>query len=156
MNKLLPVWALFFSSLLLLFVDSVFLTEIHKVDIVSAKMIRHSKGETCYLTLSLQGDVHTRQTSKSVCWKIQAPSSASLTKSKFLGRWLSLDSPKIQGIDQPFDAYHILDWLCFLILIIWPFASRFQLKNELMYLYYTGIVFSFYYSLNSWFLVMQN
>jgi len=155
LNKYLPVWGLFFSSILLLFVDSVFYTEKYDVEIVSAKMIRHSKGETCHLTINFQGNSQTRQTSESVCWKIKAPGSASLTKSKFLGRWLRLDSPKIQGIDQPFDSYHILDWLCFLILIIWPFLSRFELKNDLKYAYYIGIVFLFYYSLSSWLLVIK-
>ena len=155
LNKYLPIWGLFFSSLLLLFVDSVFFSKTYDVDIVDAKMIRHSKGEACHLTISFKGNLHTRQTSESVCWKIKAPGSASLTKSKFLGRWLSLKSSKIKSIDQPFDAYHTLDWLCFLILIIWPFLSRFELKNDLKNGYYIGIVFLFYYSLSSWFLVIK-
>ncbi|MDN3652950.1 hypothetical protein QWY77_09290 [Thalassotalea ponticola] len=154
-NKYLPAWGLFYSSLLLLFVDSVFLAETYNVDIVSAKMIRHSKGETCHLTLRLQGDLYTRQTLDSVCWKIKSRGSASLTKSEFLGRWLSLDSPNLKGINQPFDMYHSLDWLCFLLLIVWPILSRFELKNDLKYVYYGGLGFLFYYSLSSWLLVVK-
>lgn len=155
LNKYLPVWGLFYSSLLLLFVDSVFFTETYNVDIVSVKMIRHSKGKTCHLTLRLQGDLHTRQTLDSVCRHIKAPGSAALTKSEYLGRWLSLDSPNIKGINQPFDAYHTLDWLCFLLLIVWPVFSRFELRNDLKYVYYGGVGFLFYYSLSSWLLVIK-
>lgn len=155
LNRYLPVWGLFFSSLLLLFVDSVLFTEAHDVDIISAKMVRHSKGKTCHLALSIQGVYHSRQTSDSVCKKVKVTGSASLTKSKFLGRWLSIESPNIKGIVQPFDVYHTLDWFGFLLLIIWPIFSRFELKNDLKYLYYSGIGFLFYYSLSSWLLVIK-
>jgi|GEM_PF-3150905 len=155
LNKYLPIWMFFSSATLLLVIDVFFYKSQVEVDIVEAKTIYHSKGTSCELTISLQGKLYTRTTLNNVCHSIHIQTKAILNKTELLDRWVSLKSDMFKDITEPFDTVHILDWICFLLIIILPLASRFELKRDLMYAYYFGITTLLYYSFAMWFTVFK-
>ena len=150
LNKYLPVWVFFSSAILLLAVDGIFYKSEVEVEIVEAKTIYHGRGTSCELTISLKGYLYTRKTLSDICRSIHIQTKATLKKTELLDRWVSLKSELFKDIKEPFDTIHILDWICFLLLIILPIASRFELKKDFMYIYYIGITTLFYYSFTLW------
>jgi len=155
LNKYLPFWMFFASATLLLVVDGVFYKSQAEIDIIETKTIYHSKGTSCELTISLRDKLYTRTTLNNVCHSIHIQTKATLYKTELLDRWVSLKSERFKDITEPFDTVHILDWICFLLLILLPLASRFELKKDLLYAYYIGITTLFYYSFTLWFTVLK-
>lgn len=156
LNRFLPVWLFFLSGMLLSFVDGVFFVQQQHVDVIKVQRKVEPKRTLCLMTLKINNQYQTRETTDQVCRTIHPGKNALLSRTQLLDKWVSLEVDNMLDITEPFERNRGLEWRSFILLLTWPLLSRLSLHKDLTYFYYAGIAFLFYHTCTLWRLALAS
>lgn len=155
LNKSLPIWLFFLSSLALSFVDAAFFKVEYSAYVNDARIEAVGKGTSCKVTVTIDNVFDSRNLVDDVCKVVQKGQTITLFKTELLENWVAIATKSTDEVINSVEEAQALDWLLFLLLLALPILSRFSLNKDLSYIYYSGLLFVTLYSGYLWLGVLK-